>query len=276
MRKTLLTAAAATMLWSQSNAMEFHVGYSNLTGKYHYNKFTESLTQSTNAAKEEEIGIGALSVGAGSMSNINDMFSIGFSIGATMPGDVEFKDEDRYAPVAGGATNGVNSLAGDTVKFELMQIPVMARIGAQFAAGPGNASLGLGAGAVIIPFSVETTDQRWHDGTAGGGESSSKSTTNNVAGGKDINKMSMAAAIFGFQITPGYHYKINDKSSLGLEIPLQILSESEVSVDRIDAPKQYAAPVVNQANPSYSSGFLRNLDLGGFDWAVRVVYTARM
>lgn len=273
MRKTLLTAVAGALLLATApQAMELHLGYTNLAGKYHFNARDYTPVVDVNSPVDEDIAIGSLFVGAGSMTKVNDMFSIGFSLGASMPGDVTFNDADMVTPPAGV----INWKTGDTVKFEFMQIPLLARAALNMAAGPGEASLGLGAGVVIISMSTETTDQQWSDGTAGGGEQADQDAAHTAAAGKEIFKTSGAVGLFAFEITPGYHYKLNDKSSIGIDIPLTITSDTEVTVDREDDPKQFASPVVNAANPDYTSGFLRNLDLGGFNWGVRLVYSVRI
>ncbi len=275
MRKTLLTAAAATMLWTQANAaVSVKVGYSSIVGELTFNQNDPNApaTSSGQTTKTEDVSAGVVTFGGEVSAPVTDMFSIGFEVGSSMSGEFEFdKTKEQVAP-ATGVNTGVNPATGDKDVFELAKVPVLAKAAVNFALGPGTATLGLGVGAILISWNQESTDQRWWDGTtwsyAGTG---SKTVANAVAHSKNVTNSTGTANAFAFEIAPAYHYKINSKSSIGLEIPLQFVSETIIMGSHQDFEAVAPAPNPALPDPSYVGG--GQMMIGGMEWGVNVVYT---
>ncbi len=264
MRRTILTAVAATMLWTQANAstVSFKAGYSSITGEIRYNheQQTTTLPFYNNTSMTEDISAAVGTFGGSVMADINDMFSVGFSVGASTAGEFEFDDSSTYTP----AGTNVDPDEGDRTTFNFSKLPIMARLEASMAAGPGTASLGLGVGAVIFGWNVETLDQNWWDGTSHGSADNNRNFTTDKTYGHDINYSVGATPAFTFEIAPAYHYKVSSKLSIGLEIPLQFISETIVGGGHFE---YNAGTPTGNVNPEYS----REIELGGMQFGANLV-----
>lgn len=267
MRKTLLTTAATLLCAATVHAVEVKVGYSTIVGEFNYTHSNAAVVPTLNSNKKEDISAGVITFGGASMSKVSDMLSVGFSVGASMPGEWEL---DHTIASTMPALVTIHPDTGDNTVYKLSKLPVLARVAANFNAGPGTATLGLGVGAIVLGWHSEETDVQWWDGTTGS-QQGNKDTTHTQKFSDQITSNSGATPIFTFEIAPAYHYKLNDKSSVGLEIPLQFVSETVISGSHED----YTSSMIptGAANPTYMNP---EIVVGGLEWGVNVVYTVRM
>lgn len=268
MRKTLLTTAATLLCAATVQAaVEVKIGYSNIAGEFNYTHQNQAVVPTVRTNKVEDISAGVVTFGGAAMASVSDMVSIGFSAGASMSGEWELDHTIASTPPVSAA--GIHGDSGDKTVYALSKLPIMARASVNFAAGPGVASLGVGLGAIVFGWTSEQTDTMWWDGT-NLGSIGDKNTVSNQEYGKQVTTDSGATPLFAFEIAPAYDYKLNEKSSIGLEIPLQFVTETTIMGGRTDYT---AAPPANTADPTYTNP---EIVIGGLEWGVNVVYKVKI
>lgn len=264
MMRMTIGAILALGLAAQGHAVALKVGYGNINGELSFPKSDGNIKGYNRTTETEDIGIGVITVGAEHMVALDDMFSIGLEIGGSTAGEFEFDFTKMRTPVAGQP----NEYEGDSSTTAMRRVPVLARANAQFPMNGMTAYVGLGAGVIIAPWTSESVDQEWTDGTAGG-DQADKDSTHTTKFATDTTWDSGTFSLFVFEIAPGIEMKMGEKATVGLEIPLSLTSETTLS------GREYKTEtaVANVANPEIKEGVWK---FGGFDWGIRLVYTRKL
>lgn len=261
--KYIATALLAVCVAASASA-SVKVGYGTVAAKW---LFTESdATSGDQKNASESLSMGMITVGADSMTAVNDMLSVGLEVGAGAPMGEATKDlKKQVVNLPSGAPDDIFDGSSKTIKAATASVLVKAVC--KIAAGPGEVSLGIGAGTTMVGLVATDVEQDWDNSAVGGGTSDSyKMDNSSVKADKYTDTMAMVVPVFTLQITPGYSMAVSDKDSIGLEVPLSINS-----VTKIESETDRATAISGVDNPQITGD-----DIGGFSWGVNIVYSKKI
>jgi hypothetical protein len=266
--RILLACGLAASLCAKADAT-VKIGYQSIPGELSWVQHTPAA----NLNKDESTSQGVITFAVDSMRQLTPCLALGISVGAGLPaGDIEFERTEEYTTLG-----GVNPNEGDNVTAALTSVPILARLSYSKQAGPGEFSLGLGAGAVLVGIAVETVETWWWDGMA---PSVYKSAASDVKMASQTENSVDFAALLAVEMAPGYSLGISEKDSIGIEIPLAFLAGATLKRIEMDYEPPFVPP--GDSNPTIGGTWVGGdtveypgIELGGFSWGVNIVYTRK-
>ncbi len=261
--KYIATALLAVCVAASASA-SVKVGYGTVAGKWLFTESNATTGDQKNAS--ESLSMGMITVGADSMTAVNDMLSVGLEIGAGAPmGEAEKDLEKTVVDRPSGAPDTI--FDGSSKKMAAATASVLVKAAVKMAAGPGEIGLGIGAGTRMVGLLMTDVNQEWDNTAVGGGATDDfKMDSSSVKGDKSTDTMSWVVPVFTLQITPGYSMAVSDKDSIGIEVPLSINSVTKIETETDREPA-----VSGVENPEITGD-----DIGGFSWGVNIVYTKKI
>lgn len=255
-----LALAAILCRPSSADAMTLKVGLGHVTGTYHYAVTDLNTKGAPQTNADDDINVTVVTLEAESLTPITDNISAGFAVGASTAGEYSFDLAKMINPAAGTP----NQNDGDTYKADLTRMPVLLKVAGAIPAGPGEARLGLGAGAVVFAWQTTTVDQLWSN--AVGGVSVNHDLTHVTEAGTQTTYATGTVTLFDIEIAPGYHYRLSKRDLIGLELPLSIVGKKDVTGTITNLTTAPAAGSNPLNSPSVA-------EMGGFTWGLQLAWT---
>ncbi|MEK7766402.1 MAG: hypothetical protein AAB368_09200 [bacterium] len=272
LRAMALGAGAALVLAVGADAATVKVGIGMGGGTHNFIE-TNSLvpTATTLSAQSHGIwqtqaylGTESLSQVAGGLMTPSDALAIGLEAGVGLPlGGHTFDETMRYVPPAGTA----HPDEGDTTTYKLTSVPLLVKALYVNPMGSINASLGLGLGATLVAWQVETLDILWDNpATANVTYTSNKGGAGWVETGRSLAYGASTVAVFTMRITPGASFALSGSDSIGAEVPIS-WNSTTIGMGNETTYKTSLSGIANPQTSTVSSG--------GIEFGLNLVWTRR-
>jgi len=261
MARFLIGTLLALGIAAQGRAVSLTVGYANIPASMSYYSIDDRNPFYNSTANTQSFNVGVVTVGGESIVAMNEMFGIGIEVGASMPGAYTFDETKRRTPDYGDP----NPFTDDTTKLTFMQVPLLARAEAKMPMEMAEFTLGFGAGVVLLPWTSEFHNQLWTDMLMTG-SGPNKTTTRFLPHGVFTVWDSGMVGVPMFELVPGLHMKMGEKTTVGIEVPLMISPKTKVrgSQQELEIPEPFVS------NPDIWADVW---EVGGFSWAARLAIT---
>jgi len=258
MKKFLAIAIAFAVASSAGANTSVKLGYSSLPVKVLYN--IQNITTGVMTNGSEALSAGVLNISGESMTKVNDMLSIGLEVTAGAPmGEAKQDLTKQLTDLPAGSTE--DPFEGDSSTFKVATLGAMAKAKLGMAAGPGTVGLGIGAGTVIVSLLGTDVDTVW-SGFGGTYKTAASDTVVSKTTTYSVN----IAPVFVLSIAPSFDMTLSDTDSVGVEIPLNLLSTTRVGNDNDST----VPATVGDDNPLKDGA-----EIGGFSWGINVAYTRK-
>jgi hypothetical protein len=260
MKKFLAIAVAFAVASSAGANTSVKLGYSSFPIKMMFAETNVNTNVVTNGS--EALSAGVLAISAESMTKVNDMLSIGMEVVAGAPmGEAEQDLTKQYTDLeAAGIT--WDPLDGDSKTFKVATLGVLAKAKMGMKIDAGTIGLGIGAGSVVASIMETEVDTDW-DITFPG--STLKGAAAAVKTSKTTTYSTTVVPLFAVVIAPSFDMPLSETDSVGVEIPLALLSTTRLGTDT-----DLVTPAVGDDNPAKDGA-----EIGGFSWGVNVAYTKK-
>jgi hypothetical protein len=247
--KVLLAAVLAVSLASEAGAA-VKLGYGTIPGSNSFTVYNYTTDKQVNDS--EDFSLGVFTVGADAMQKVTDLISIGAEVTAGAPmGSYEFDETKTAVGIPAGFGN---PNADSTATITAATLGAMAKVQAGLTLGPGTGTLGLGLGSIMIAAMYEGIEQNW------------TGATGTTKAGKNTDRGTMLVPVFVIQVTPGYKMVVGNDVELGLEIPLSLMSETDLTREQLDEP----------TDPDVENPAIDGMKMGGFGFGVNLVISKKI
>lgn len=260
--KHLLAALLAMAVSAPAWSVSLKVGYGLVPAEDRFQITDDSVVAGTERNGSASTSFGVLMIGSEVMGKVTDSISLGVEVGCGLPmGEYKMDAVRGYVPVVGD----VNKFDGDSTTIRLATIPILARAEYAMKAGPGTASLGLATGAVLMGVTAESVDVLWWNGNNTNSIGADKTATKTEQAGTKTTNNTVLLWAYTVNIVPAYRYSLTEEHSLGIEVPLSLMS-----VAHANRVEEDITPVVPDKEDEDSG-----IELGGFGFGVNLVYTRK-
>jgi hypothetical protein len=235
--------------WAHADAIS--VGYSPVPLQREY---TQTNLQTGDETKNEDTyGAGTIQILYTVEHKLRDKLNMTFQSGVGMPmGTATFSNlkEGTNAPavVSKNTTN-----EGDSEEVSAFTVPALVGLKYIIPSGENAISIGISVGAMLIGSQTKTTNVTW----AGPIAAQTKNTTS-------VAYVSSVAPAFAAMATVGYNIKMGEGESVGITVPLGLISEvrMDTEVTRNGTLTPPPSLLVTSDNGWKAGGFAYGIQVG--------------